>query len=248
MGSTPAPDFSQLAAVYDVLRPADENWWEVYGLVERLADLRGRRVLDVGCGTGRLSVALAERAGAKVWGVDASPAMLAVARDKAPRGVAFKEARAESLPFKDGWFERVVLWLVVHLVDRTAAFAEARRVLSPSGRVAVVTFDASHFDAYWLNAYLPSLERIDRARFPDRDGLVAELGAAGFDGVETVLVRQRQELEREQALERLRARHISTLQLIDADEYERGLAEAERTLPAVVRYGLNWLVAVGTAA
>jgi ubiquinone/menaquinone biosynthesis C-methylase UbiE len=247
MSSTPAPDFSQLAAVYDVLRPADENWWEVYSLVERLADLRGRRVLDVGCGTGRLSVALAER-GAKVWGVDASPEMLAVARGKAPRGVAFKEARAESLPFKDGWFERVVLWLVVHLVDRTAAFAEARRVLTPGGRVAVVTFDSSHFDAYWLNAYLPSLERIDRARFPNRDGLVAELGAAGFDAVETVLVRQSAELGREQALDRLRARHISTLQLIDADEYERGLAEAERTLPATVRSELNWLVAVGTAA
>jgi ubiquinone/menaquinone biosynthesis C-methylase UbiE len=248
MSSTPAPDFSQLAAVYDVVRPVDENWWEVYGLVERQADLRGRRVLDVGCGTGRLSVALAERAGAKVWGVDPSPEMLAVARAKAPRGAAFKEARAESLPFKDGWFERVVLWLVAHLVDRAAAFAEARRVLSPGGRVAVVTFDSSHFDAYWLNAYLPSLERIDRARFPDRNGLVAELGAAGFDAVETILVRQRQELERGQALERLRARHISTLQLIDPDEYERGLAEAERTLPAVVRSELNWLVAVGTAA
>ena len=127
---SPAPGssahFGRLAERYDAVRPVDENWWEVYELVERAADLRGRRVLDVGCGTGRLSVALVERAHAKVWGVDASREMLAVAKEKAP-GVAFKQAQAESLPFKDGWFERAVLWLVLHLVDRPAALAEARR-------------------------------------------------------------------------------------------------------------------------
>jgi ubiquinone/menaquinone biosynthesis C-methylase UbiE len=248
MSSTRAPDFSRLAAAYDVVRPVDANWWAVYGVVEQLVDLRGRRVLDVGCGTGRLSVALAERAGAKVWGVDASPEMLAIARAKAPRGVAFKEARAESLPFKDAWFERVVLWLVVHLVERSAAFAEARRVLSAGGRIAVVSFDPSHFDAYWLNEYLPSLEQIDRARFPTGDELVSELSTAGFVDLEVARVDQRAELSRDDALLRLRERHISTLQLIEPDEYERGVAEAERRLPAEVAYDVNWLVVTGTAA
>jgi ubiquinone/menaquinone biosynthesis C-methylase UbiE len=248
MSSTRAPDFSQLAAKYDVVRPVDANWWEVYDLVERLADLRGRRVLDVGCGTGRLSVALAGRAGAKVWGVDASPEMLAVARAKAPPGAAFKEARAESLPFKDGWFERVVLWLVVHLVDRGAAHVEARRVLAPGGRVAVVSFDPSHFDSYWLNEYMPSLEEIDRARFPTGEELVSELTSAGFVDVETVRIDQRATLTRADALLKLRAQHISTLQLVDRDEYERGVAEAERTLPDAVAVDLHWLVVTGTAA
>ncbi len=166
---SPAPGssahFGRLAERYDAVRPVDENWWEVYELVERAADLRGRRVLDIGCGTGRLSVALVERAHAKVWGVDASQEMLAVAKEKVP-GVAFKRAQAESLPFKDGWFERAVLWLVLHLVDRPAALAEARRILGPDGRLAIATFHESHFAAHWLNRYLPSLERVDLARFP----------------------------------------------------------------------------------
>jgi SAM-dependent methyltransferase len=246
MGPTPGAsvDFGRLAERYDAVRPVDENWWEVYELVERAADLRGRRVLDVGCGTGRLSVALAQRAHAKVWGVDASPEMLAVAKEKV-QGVAFKHARAESLPFKDGWFERAVLWLVLHLVDRPAVLAEARRVVGDDGRVAVVSFDESHFDAYWLNRYLPSLERVDRARFPTREQLVAELRAAGFAGVETMRLDQRATLSREDALLRLRARHISTFDLIGEDEIDRGLAEAERTLPETVEYDLRWLVAVG---
>ena len=66
-------DFGPRAASYDRVRPVDESWWEVFELIVREADLRGRRVLDVGCGTGRLSAALAERGGARVWGVDASP-------------------------------------------------------------------------------------------------------------------------------------------------------------------------------
>jgi ubiquinone/menaquinone biosynthesis C-methylase UbiE len=247
---SPAPGssahFGRLAERYDAVRPVDANWWQVYELIEHAADLRGRRVLDIGCGTGRLSVALVERAHAKVWGVDASREMLAVAKEKA-QGVAFKQAQADSLPFKDGWFERAVLWLVLHLVDRPAALGEARRVLGHDGRLAVVTFHESHFGAHWLNRYLPSLERIDLARFPTEAQLVTELGEAGFGGVETHRLEQSALLSRSDALIRMRERHISTFDLIDEDEIERGLAEAEQTLPETVEFELRWLVAVGSA-
>ena len=248
MSSNPAPDFGRLASRYDELRPVDANWWELYELVERLADLRGRRVLDVGCGTGRLTAALAERAQAKVWGVDASPEMLEQARAKVPRGVRLKQARAEALPFKDAWFERVALWLVAHLVDRATALAEARRVLAPPGKIVVVSFDESHFDGYWLNRFLPSLERIDRARFPTAAQLEEELRRGGFGNVELVRHDQRATIDRENALSRLRGRHISTLRLIDEDEYTAGTERAERELGETVAYDLRWLVAVGTAA
>ena len=121
--------------------------------------------------------------------------MLAVAKDKVP-GVAFKRAQAESLPFKDGWFERAVLWLVLHLVDRPAALAEARRILGPDGRLAIATFHESHFAAHWLTRYLPSLERVDLARFPTEAQLVTELGEAGFAAVETHRLDQRATVSR----------------------------------------------------
>ncbi len=228
------PDFGRLAADYDRVRPVDDNWWEVYDVLVREADLRGRRVLDVGCGTGRLARALVARDAAKVWGVDASEAMLAQAR--VPRGVRLKHARAEALPFRDGWFERVVFWLSIHLVDRPRAFAEARRV---GGRVAVVTFDASHFGAHWLNPFFPSLERIDRARFPTREQLADELGNVRF-----VAVSQTARFTREQALERIRRGHISTFDLLDPDEVRRGLELAERELPEEVETPVEWLIAV----
>jgi SAM-dependent methyltransferase len=211
----------------------------------REGDLRGRRVLDVGCGTGRLSNALAEREACRVWGVDSSPEMLEVARGQARSGVTrFRLAEAEALPFRPGWFERVVMRLVVHLVDRRLALAEARRVLGAGGRLTIATFEPSHFDRFWLNAFFPSLEAIDRARFPTPETLHDGLARAGFADVRTTSLRQHGALDRETALEKIRGRHISTFDLLGEDEYRAGLERAEHELPERVEYALDWVVVV----
>jgi len=237
-------DFGRLAAVYDRIRPVDDNWRRVYELVVVEADLRGRRVLDLGCGTGRLATALAEEGIARVWGVDASPEMLAVARQNVPDGVGLKEGRAEQLPFRDAWFERVVMWLVAHLVDRPAAFREVVRVLVPDGRLAVVTFDTRHFERYWLNRFFPGIQRIDLERFPSEARLRDELEDAGYASVRCERLSQHASLSREAALERIHGRHISTFDLLDEDEIRDGTARAERELPDPVEYEQEWLVAI----
>jgi ubiquinone/menaquinone biosynthesis C-methylase UbiE len=206
-------------------------------------DLRGRRVLDVGCGTGRLAVALAER-GAKVWGVDPSEEMLTRARELAGRQVGLKLGRAESLPFKDGWFERVVLRLVIHLVDRERALPELARVLAPGGRAVVATFAPAHFEWYWLVGVFPQIGDIDRERFPAPGGLVRELEEAGFAEITTRRLLQRGLLTREQALERIRGRYISTLRLLDEEAFAVGLERAERELPAEIETSLEWAIVV----
>jgi len=208
----------------------------------READLAGRRVIDIGCGTGRFLAQLAPLA--KAWGVDASPEMLDVARTRA--GVAgLKLGTAEQLPFKDGWFERAAMWLVAHLVDRPAAFAEARRVLAADGRFAVATFDPSYFDAFWLNELFPSMEAADRERFPTGAELDETFREAGFEP-RLLRLSQRGSLARDVALQRIRGKHISTFDLITDDEYEAGLARAERELPEEVDYAVEWLIVIGS--
>jgi SAM-dependent methyltransferase len=210
----------------------------------REGDLRGRRVLDVGCGTGRLASALTEREACRVWAVDSSPEMLEVARRQASGATRFRLGEAEALPFRPGWFERVVMRLVVHLVDPPRALAEARRVLGQGGRLAIATFEPSHFDRFWLNALFPSLEQIDRARFPTPEALRDELALAGFADVRATALRQQAAIDRETALEKIRGRHISTFDLIGEEEYAEGLARAERELPERVDYALDWVVVV----
>jgi ubiquinone/menaquinone biosynthesis C-methylase UbiE len=239
--TTTAPDFGARAASYDELRPVDDNWWEVYEALAHEGDLYGHRVLDIGCGTGRLAEALSERA--KVWAVDESRQMLEVAQRKTP-GVRFKEASVYSLPFKDGWFERATMWLVVHLVDRPRAYSEIRRVLAPGGRIAVATFDPSYFSIFWFRDYFPSMEEIDLARFPTRGDFERELQAAGFGLPRCTRISQQATVTREVALGRIRGRHIATFDLISDDEYLAGLERAERELPDQVDYRQEWLIAV----
>ena len=244
---TATPDFGRLAAEYDRVRPVDDNWREVYDIVVREGDLRGRRVLDCGCGTGRLSQALAESAASKVWGVDPEPEMLRVAAGSVPASVGLKEGRAEDLPFRDRWFERAVLWLVCHLVERPAAFRELRRVLTDDGRLVVVTFDPAHFGTFWLDPYFPSIKEIDRARFPDADELSAQLADAGFAEVRLLRHAQRASITREQAIERIERRHISTFDLLEPAEVARGTQLALEELPPTVEYPIEWLIATATA-
>jgi ubiquinone/menaquinone biosynthesis C-methylase UbiE len=241
----PASHFGAIAASYERLRPVDVTWWQLFDLLVAAGDLAGRRTLDVGCGTGALAVALAERGG-KVWGVDSSPEMLAEAQAKKTRA-RFKEGAAEALPFKDGWFERVVMRLSLHHLDRPRALAEAARVLVSGGRIAIATFDPEHFDRYWLNELFPSVAAIDRARFPDKTTLRAELEEAGFAGVRIEPLTQPGMVSRAEALERIQGRYISTLNLIDEGEYERGLAAAEAQIPEELEYRLEWLVVAAEA-
>lgn len=98
-----------------------------------LEPVAGKRVLDVCCGPGHLSAALAEE-GAAVEGLDFAAAMVARARQNYP-AVRFGVADAEALPYQDGAFEHVVCAFgVMHLGRPDDAIAEALRVLRPGGR------------------------------------------------------------------------------------------------------------------
>jgi ubiquinone/menaquinone biosynthesis C-methylase UbiE len=106
----------------------------------------GEIVLDVGCGTGDLTMVTQARTSAagRVYGIDAAPAMIAVARRKAAqagRVIDYRVAAVEALPFPDATFDVVVSSLMMHhLPDdlKGRGLTEIRRVLKPNGRLLVV--------------------------------------------------------------------------------------------------------------
>jgi SAM-dependent methyltransferase len=250
MTSSPTPDpsdFASRAATYDELRPLDQGALELVEKVVQEAALAGRRVLDIGCGTGRLAEVLVERHGARVWGVDPSPEMLAVAERRGVRGVELARGRAEELPFADGQFERAAMFLVLQHVDRSRAFPEVARVLAPGGRFAVLTPHPDFFAGYWMADLFPSYEEIERRRFPGEAELASELEAAGFVSTRFVESWRRRSYGQDLALRRIRKRFASSFDLIPDDEYRAGLERAETELPERIEYRSGWLIAIADA-
>ncbi|MDI1462878.1 methyltransferase domain-containing protein [Catellatospora sp. KI3] len=111
-------------------------YYERPAMLALAGDVRGRRVLDAGCGAGPLSEALRAR-GAVVTGFDSSPAMVELARERLGPDADLRVADLSlPLPFADGTFDDVVVSLVLHyLQDWKAPLAELRRVLKPGGRL-----------------------------------------------------------------------------------------------------------------
>jgi len=153
-----------------------------------LASLKpGDSVLDIGCGTGTLAIAAKERVGptGRIYGVDASPEMLARAGKKARKAgaeVIFRNAIVEALPFPDAQFDAVLSTVMLHHLGpkaRQRCAHEVRRVLKPGGRVLAVDFARPAEGKKGL------LDHFHHHGYVNSDDLVALLTGAGLKTVKS---------------------------------------------------------------
>jgi demethylmenaquinone methyltransferase/2-methoxy-6-polyprenyl-1,4-benzoquinol methylase len=175
---------------------------------ERAAELAGvgpgSTALDVATGTGDLAVALARR-GAEVTGMDFAPAMLELARKKAP-GLRFEEGDALDLAYADGSFDAATVGFGArNFADLDRGLAEMARVVRPGGRVVVLEITTpqkpplSWFFRAWFDHAVPALGRLagdpdaytylpsSVRRFPGPEELGARMTAAGLRDVRWIL-------------------------------------------------------------
>jgi SAM-dependent methyltransferase len=172
-------DYSRQARTYDETRSASPS---VLGpLREALAGAPGRRLVDVGGGTGNYSVALRAE-GWEPLVVDRQPEMLARA---AAKGLDTLEADAQRLPLADASADAVMLVSMLHHVEQPArALAEARRILRPGGRLALMVFTREDVASMWLSDYFPSTRAWTEQSHPTLEELLALLpGARRLDVV-----------------------------------------------------------------
>lgn len=202
--------FHSVAKRYDIMNDLMSaglhRAWKAFTV--RRADIRpGMRVLDIAGGTGDLAKAFARRAGpsGQVWLTDINESMLRVGRDRmADAGLVLPVAvcDAETLPFPDGYFDRVsVAFGLRNMTHKDRALAEMRRVLKPGGKLLVLEFSriapplAPAYDWYsfnvlpWLGARVAGDE--DSYRYlaesirmhPDQQTLAGIMEDVGFSMV-----------------------------------------------------------------
>jgi len=143
-------------------------------------------VLDLGCGTGTLTIMLKSAyPQANITGMDGDPQVLEMARDKS-RGmdIHWDEGLASALPYPDSAFDKVVTSLMVHHLiteDKQCAFKEIYRVLKPRGELYVLDFGSPHsFLTRFMTTYMRRLEETA----DNFDGLIPHfVTEAGFGSV-----------------------------------------------------------------
>ncbi len=199
--------FAKISPRYDLLNHLlsaniDLRWRR--RVVRELKPLltKDARVLDVGCGTGDLSIELFEKTAAQVTGLDFCRPMLTLAQAKAPR-LAFIEGDALRLPFADASFEGLTIGFALrNLASVEDGLSELLRVLKPNGVVAILEFSQPvgglfrRLVGFYNRRLLPRIGGIlsgsrgayeylpdSISKFPNQETLAGMMRAAGFEDV-----------------------------------------------------------------
>ena len=189
MNTTPQRPFLP-AAGRDIFLPLYDPLTRLFGFdsvrdaLLRQADLQpNHRVLDVGCGTGTLAVAIKQRHGqADVSALDPDPKALTRAKRKAARAgvtVKFDQGFSDALPYADAAFDRVFSSLMFHHLSRAGkegTLREVVRVLKPGGELHLLDFTGSHGHGHFAQLIHPKQALTDSAE----DRVVVLMREAGM--------------------------------------------------------------------
>jgi SAM-dependent methyltransferase len=217
------------------------------GTWERLASRAGGPILELGCGTGRVTLHLA-RCGHEVWGIDVDPDFVNAAHERC-RGLDVHTERADVRDFHLGrQFPLAIapmqfIQMIGDEVDRTGALRRVADHLQPGGSVAAAILDGMPEDLTGAPAPLPDIREVDGRVYSSLPADVID------DGPRLELHRVRQEVSVDGTV--AESEHAETLWLLDPDRLENeakqaGLEPRERIpVPAVNGYIGSVIVVLG---
>lgn len=220
--------FDRAADYYDQTRDLPEP--VATAGIQAILDVAGlgRRILDVGTGTGRISVPLL-KSGADLVGCDLSFKMMALLRQKLP-AAPLAQADASHLPFPAGSFDALLTCHVMHLVGPwRQALLEYRRVLKPGGvyinaRTERVRGSIRRQIREFWEDYLTSIgANLQRPGVQDDEELRAELVAMGAEVIKREVVRFTRLITAREVIQRLADRTQSATWYIPDEQFEASI-------------------------
>ena len=232
-------DLDDLAAAYSHRPASAAGVARAQRAGESVGLTPGDVALDIGGGRGRHAAAWLET-GAVPLVIDPASGMTREAASVP--GVVPVRAAAQALPLRDQCARLAYFHLSIHYGDWRRSLREVRRVVASGGECWIWTMDEQHHRDSFLARWFPSVGDIDAARFPDPSAVASFLESVGgrvTTGKE-VETKTRPVAEWRAAVV---ARFVSTLQLIPADEFAKGLAAFDAVYPdptASVEYLLTF--------
>jgi ubiquinone/menaquinone biosynthesis C-methylase UbiE len=210
--------------------------------------LRVRAILDLGCGTGRFTSALAEYFDAEAIGVDPSAKMLSHALAKpSPERVRYLRASGESIPLASASVDLVFMSMVFHhFVDPGQVARECQRVLRAPGLLFVRTGTRDSSEAYPQAEFFPTSRPLLDRRLPTRAFIQEVIEAAGLRTLDVGVFTQQIAPDYATYADKLSAGADSILAELSPEEFEQGLNalrdHAARTEPTPVNEPIDYFV------
>ena len=228
-------DATDIPVAYDRGRdhgPELLNLW-MNVISSHVENQRIQTILDLGCGTGRFSDALAVRFDAEVVGIDPSKKMLEQAQRKLCEGrVRYEHGRGESIPLPDNSVDLIFMSMIFHHFENPALAAlECRRVLRNGATCFLRAGTRDHISSYPYVDFFPQSRPILEECLPTSMFVREVFEAAGFRTVTTDIVTQEVSPSYGAYAEKLSAGADSVLASLSHQDFEDGL-KALRTQDA----------------
>lgn len=170
--------YNKIGVKYNETRCADEFLTKCFRRF--LSPLENENYLDVGCGTGNYTCAMADEK-YQFYGIDPSEMMLEKARQRNCK-VIWQKGDAENLPFENKFFDGAMATLTIHhWKNLEKAFSEIYRVLNSNKKFVLFTSLPEQMEGYWLNHYFPQMLLDSIEQMPAFSKIRNALQNAGFE-------------------------------------------------------------------
>jgi len=170
--------YNKIGTGYNSTRHADPYLTE--RLLYHLQPQNNRLYLDIGCGTGNYTCALADK-GLNFIGVEPSEKMLSEAKARNQQ-INWLKGTAEQIPIEDKVFDGIIATLTIHhWTDLKKAFIELDRVLVDNGKIVIFTSTPEQMKGYWLNHYFPKMLHSSIIQMPSLDDIQEAIKQTGLE-------------------------------------------------------------------
>jgi ubiquinone/menaquinone biosynthesis C-methylase UbiE len=219
-------DYTGISRIYDNYRSYSDAF------IKRVIELGrigpGKKALDLGCGTGNVSYQIRGNINADLIGIDVSPDMLRIARNKSLE-VVCSNIDNRYLPFREGCFDTVVGAYVIHQIKNlNLLLSECYRVIR-KGILLLLTSSHRQIENQHpiIKNFFPSYISIDKARFPDIEQMDSILESQGFQEIGHEEVTVANIPIDQEYLQKVKSKYVSTYHLMPHSEFEDGVRQLE---------------------
>ena len=220
-------DYGEIANTFDLSRPMSEERLEIWtSLVSEIINSEQKiELLDLGCGTGRFSIPIANRLGYSVTGADNSEEMILKARKKdVTKQVKWDIQDATSLSYPDASFDAVFMSHLLHHVDNPLEIIEeCYRILKPAGTILNRYGSMDDIRGDPEHKFFPGVIELDEVRTPTRERVEDLFRIAGFKNISSKVLVEQPYPSPEVRLRGAELKFTSVLTLINQSAFENGL-------------------------